>query len=450
MLVALGLLPLATCVLVAYRMLPGPGTFAPVRLALVRAAVLVGGCAVVLVEALSALRALTFPVLLACWSLATAAAFGAALHKYRKNRLRIPRYWAAAGRTERVLVVAMSGLVLAELVVALGSPPNNYDSQTYHLPKIEHWVAQRDLEFYPTAIHRQLSVAPGAEYLLLHLRLLTGGDAAYNLLQLAAGVGCALLASRIAGQLGGGPRAQVLAAFVVATTPLVVLESTSTQTDLVVAAWVSSVATLVLDQVGRRSRLGDVLLIGAASGLTVLTKATGLLVIGLLLLVWLVDQLRRGLLRAQLGALVVTAVAVAITGPFLLRVHAEFANPLGPPILRKSISMERHDPAAIAVNALRIGETALQTPLAPLNRANAAAVEGFARAIGVDPDDPQITFWGSKFPYLSWPPDEDREPWLARSSSSAEYSPALVRLPGSKISTGNGLWPVATGTPTSA
>src|SRR5581483_5790023 len=211
---------------------------------------------------------------------------------------------------------------------------------TYHLPKIEHWVVQRDVAFYPTAIHRQLSMAPGAEYLLLHLRLLTCGDAAYNLLQLAAGIGCALLASRIAGQLGGAARAQLAAAFVVATTPIVVLESTSTQTDLVVAAWVGCVATLVLDQIGRRTHPADLLLIGGATGLAVLTKATGLLAIGPLLLVWLADQLRRKLWRAQAGALVIGAVAVAIAGPYLLRVDQQFASPLGPDNLRKSISME--------------------------------------------------------------------------------------------------------------
>ena len=168
-------------------------------------------------------------------------------------------------------------LLLSELVLALASPPNNFDSQTYHLPKIEHWVVQHDVQFFPTAIHRQVTLAPGAEYLLLHLRLLTGGDALYNLLQFGASVGCVLLASRIAGQLGGSARAQLLAGFVAGTTPMVALESTSTQTDLVVAAWVGCLATLVLDELRRRTRPVDLLLIGTATGLITLTKATGLL-----------------------------------------------------------------------------------------------------------------------------------------------------------------------------
>ena len=143
-----------------------------------------------------------------------------------------------------------------ELLVALLAEPNNFDSQTYHLPKVEHWVAQGGLDFWPTAIHRQVTIPPGAEYLLLHLRLLTGGDALHNLVQWAAGVVCLLAAARITAQLGGGRRAQLLTAFVLATTPMVVLQATSTQTDLVCAAWVACAATLALDGLRRRAGSG--------------------------------------------------------------------------------------------------------------------------------------------------------------------------------------------------
>jgi hypothetical protein len=40
----------------------------------------------------------------------------------------------------------------------------------------------------------------------------------------------------------------------------------------------------------------------------------------------------------------VIAVAAAIVAPFMLRVYSEFGHPLGPPRLRDSIPMQRHDP----------------------------------------------------------------------------------------------------------
>ncbi|MEN3304746.1 MAG: hypothetical protein V7603_948 [Micromonosporaceae bacterium] len=421
MLALLGVLPLLTYPLLGYAVHPARPVFAPVRLALVRAALILGGGAVVLVELLSAGHALTLGPLALAWSGALVLAAAAAVWRYRRDGIRLAGIgervagpWRDASRIERITVVALAGLLVAELVLALGYPPNNFDSQTYHLPKIEHWVAQHDVRFFATRIHRQLSIAPGAEYLLLHLRVLTGGDLFYNLLQWSAGVACAVLASRIAGQLGGSGRAQLLAAFVVGTTPIVALEATSTQTDLVVAGWVACVATLVLDQVRRRTGPVDALLIGTAVGLTGLSKATGLLAAAPLLLIWLVAQVRlaRGALPRRLPAtalagLGILAVAVVIAGPYVNRVDDSYGNPLGPPYLRDSISMQRHDPASVLVNALRIGQTAIQPPSTRVNGVTGSAVLHIARWVHVNPDDPKITFPDSHFPAVSWRPDED-------------------------------------------
>ncbi|MEW2143544.1 glycosyltransferase family 39 protein [Micromonospora vinacea] len=348
--------------------------------------------------------------------------------------------WRTARPGERLLAGTIGGLVLVELLVALLAEPNNFDSQTYHLPKVEHWVAQGDLDFWPTAIHRQVTIPPGAEYLLLHLRLLTGGDQLYNLVQWAAGVVCLLVAARITAQLGGGRRAQLLTAFVLATTPMVVLQATSTQTDLICAAWVACAATVVLDGLRRRTGWGTLLGLGAATGLTAVTKTSGLIAVGPLLVLWGLAQLRLartersapvgpaaadptptvpaapgrrswsvgGLARTVGGSMVILVVAAVVVGPFLARVTAEFGHPLGPPRLRESIPMERHDPASIVVNALRIGHTAFDTPLAPLRRAGAEVIISGAEAVGVDPQDRAITFGRELFPEPAWYPDEDR------------------------------------------
>jgi hypothetical protein len=172
---------------------------------------------------------------------------------------------------------------------------------------------------------------------------------------------------------------------------MVVLESTSTQTDLVVAFWVGCVATLVLDR-------ANPVLIGAATGLTALTKATGLVGVAPLLVLWIVGH------RRVRDVAVVAVVAVAIAGPYVYRLDATFGNPLGPPYLRDLVSMQRHDPASIIVNALRIGQTALDTPFdGPATR----TVETVAHTLGVDPSDRTITFFDAKYPVSAWHPDED-------------------------------------------
>ncbi|MGV9210302.1 hypothetical protein ACTFTM_00400 [Micromonospora sp. RB23] len=506
----LAVLPAASVLLLTVASKPREdGAVGASRLAAVRAALITGAYAVLVVEALGALHALTRPAFVAAWLLFLVAAATALTLRRRRDtptarpaaatprpvpvgaavtagatpdtptptvddgpvggreaapaqtdgvraRLlaRATTSWRTAGRGERLLFGGIGGLVLLELLIALLAEPNNFDSQTYHLPKVEHWVAQGDLDFWPTAIHRQVTIPPGAEYLLLHLRLLTGGDALHNLVQWAAGVLCLLVAARITAQLGGGRRAQLITAFVLASTPMVALQATSTQTDLVCAAWVACAATLTLDGLRRRTGWGTVLGLGAATGLTAVTKTSGLIAVGPLLVLWGLAQLRlalaarpsavapagraasvgasagrvRPVVRVVGGSVLILAMAALVVGPFLARVTAEFGHPLGPPRLRESIPMERHDPASILVNALRIGHTAFDTPLAPLRTAGADAIIDGAEAIGVDPQDRAITFGREVFPVPAWYPDEDRVAFpIAGSVSLLGALVALVR-----------------------
>jgi len=133
---------------------------APTRLLLIRAGVVFGTAAVLLVELLSAVGMLNRPTVIVLWALAAVAV--GYLGRRRFTRPRIRELWAGADRLERAVAVVLGGLFLADLAVALLAPPNNFDSQTYHLPKVEHWVAQGGVGFYPTVIDRQLAMAPGA------------------------------------------------------------------------------------------------------------------------------------------------------------------------------------------------------------------------------------------------------------------------------------------------
>jgi len=222
---ALALLPLIATVAAAITLRPrDPGTVAPIRLAIVRGALAVGALAVAGVELLSTMDAVTVAGGLVFWLVITGLAVTGAVVRWPKwgPRDDIGWSWTLAG---------LAGLVLAELVLAVASAPNNYDSNYYHLSKVEHWVQDGNVAVYPTSQLQQVAFAPGGEYLLLHLRLLTGGDHVYNLVQFAAGLGAAIAASRVAAQLGAGRRGQLLTGAVLLTTPMVVLESTSTQTD---------------------------------------------------------------------------------------------------------------------------------------------------------------------------------------------------------------------------
>jgi hypothetical protein len=422
-------LPVVTFVLTVYAVRPVTPAVAPRRLAVARAAVLVGAFGVLTVELLSAAGWLTAAGVGAAWVVAVAAAGVGAWLRLRRShgdahrtapRTRRELFARLAGlpRGEQVVLGALLVLVLAELVLALFSPPNTYDSQTYHLPRIEQWVQRGSVDLYPTGVRRQITYPPGAEFLLLHLRLLTGGDAAYNLLQWSAGVLCLLLVTRLAAQLGVARRGQLLAALVAGSVPMVVLQASSTQTDLAVAAWVACVATLAMDGVGReplrRPDVVTVLLLGAATGLVALTKATGGLLAGPFL-VWSTLALARRawknparISRVAAAAVVIIGVAGVVSGPQFLRMYQTFGHPLGPPNLRETLTMQRHDPASLLINGLRQAHTALEVPLPPVNRWVGDRIVDLAELLGRDPNDPKTTFLDQTFPDESWYPSEDK------------------------------------------
>jgi hypothetical protein len=405
----LALLPVATLVFAAVALRPRDEQ-APHghRLAIVRAAIAVAAGTVLSVELLSLLGRVSAGPVIALWIAATAATGWLAWRRRPELVLRRPPLTVA---------IPLGLLVLAELVLAVASAPNNFDSNHYHLAKIEHWIANGDVGVYATVQTQQIILVPGGEFLLLQLRLLTGGDGQLNLLQWAAGLLGAVAVSRCAAQLGANRLGQWLAAAVFLTAPAIVLESTSTQNDLLVAAWVACAATIALDSTRRRTTLADVLTLGGAAGLVFVTKSTGLMALAPVLIFWAVCQLRQRQIKPTVyGGLAVLAAVVVLAGPSLLRVQQAFGSPFGPPGYRTALSTERHDPPAVLVNGLRLGASTLLTPVPQLNKAVADVVIGIADLVGVDPNDPGITQWRSVFPGDRWKPDEDRSPYPIQSA----------------------------------
>jgi len=390
------LLPVLTLVFGAVAAYPAGGDPAPVRLAVLRGGIAVGALGVLATEALSAFHALTPAAVRATWALAVVVSALLALRRLRAAcrlawPLRLPRpAW--------ILLGGLAMLALAELVVALVAAPNNADSLSYHLPRIENWVQNRSVAFYPTSIHRQAGTSPGAEYLLLQLRLLAGFEEFTNLLQWLAALGCAVVVSRIAAQLGAGRGGQLVAATAVLTVPMVVLEATSTQTDLVVALWVACGASLAFG--------GGVAWLGLATGLTAVTKVNGVAVLAPFLLVWAAGQVRRWpVLLARCAAL--AAIAALLAGPFVLRAGQEWDNPGGDPNV-ETIALGRHDPAAITVNGARIAATVLSTTSGAVNVRMVGAVDGLADLLHIPAGDPRLVFGGMRFTSVALPfPDED-------------------------------------------
>jgi hypothetical protein len=118
-------------------------------------------------------------------------------------------------------------------ILAIFTPPNNYDSMAYHLARVMHWIQNGNIEHYPTSILRQLYYNPLAEYLSLHLILIFGNDYFVNLIQLFALLGSSLSISLIISQFTTSKNIQLLGGILICSNPMAILEATTTQNDLV-------------------------------------------------------------------------------------------------------------------------------------------------------------------------------------------------------------------------
>ena len=103
------------------------------------------------------------------------------------------------------------------------------------------------MHHYATSIDRQLWEPPFGEYLVLLIYVVSGrNDLLANLPQWLAGVGSAVVAMETTRVLGGDRRTRLSRHS--SSPPSVVLESSSTQTDLLAAFWLAIAAYLAISE----------------------------------------------------------------------------------------------------------------------------------------------------------------------------------------------------------
>lgn len=153
-------------------------------------------------------------------------------------------FFAKAGKliksfspAEKFMVLILTVLFVILFGAALFTVPYNFDSMTYHLARIGHWIDNESVNHFVTNIARQNYSPVLAEYNLLHMFLLTGSDSFLNMLQYAAMLITALYLYKCARMLGTNRSFSIFGAFLFVTMPLTISQSMTTQNDLFGAMW---------------------------------------------------------------------------------------------------------------------------------------------------------------------------------------------------------------------
>ncbi len=359
-----------------------------------------------LTELLSALHALTFWSVLTGW-LIVLCVLAVAARDVTGGARRLLSY-----SRERFLILSLSGrLQLGAVAGLLGvaafagllSAPSDWDSMTYHLARVAHWMQDRSLAYYPTAITRQLWPPPWAEFAMLNLQLLSGGDRLAFAVQWTSFALCLVGVWSIAGRLGADVRGQLLAVVVAATVPAAVLQASSTQNNLALALWLICFARFLLDYRTSEttSRLPIALGCGAAVGLAMLTKGTAYPLAAPMVVWFAVLTLRhrsRGTVLAS-GAAIVVALLLNV-GQWS-RNYQAYGSPLTPPSELADYRNDVMSPSLLISNLSRDLAMHFTTGSNKVNHFMAPfidhAIDVEHHLLGVDVNDPRTTLPGEVF-----------------------------------------------------
>lgn len=298
---------------------------------------------------------------------------------------RLPWQWF---RDPWVLICAASGAVL--LMLAVVSPPNNWDSMTYHMARVAHWAARGDVGYYATHIDRQLFTQPWAEYAILQSYVLSRSDVWANLVQWAAMMVTLVMVTLLARNLGLGRRGQLSAAIIVLTLPMGITEATTTQNDYVATMWVAILAVLITHQHRLSSGGAAALMIGTVVGLAMMTKATSYFFIAPLLLWWLASRVERKPAAVARAVLAVALPALLLSSPGFARNIDTFSNPFGPPL--PAFVNDPIGPQATAENLVRHVAVQFGVPSAAANQLVTNVARTSASTVGLNLDRPGSTF----------------------------------------------------------
>ena len=246
------------------------------------------------------------------------------------------------------LGAVVGGALGYQLLIAVATPPNNWDSMSYHLSRAAEWLQRGRVEYVPNAAtERMNALQPGGELEILWTFAFLDRDTAAALPQLFAELASLVGIYAIARRIGFGRPDSLFASLLAATLTQVALQSVTTQNDLLSASFIVASAALLLG----RSRT-EVVLAGLALALALGTKLTAAYAIPVLIALAVTTLPRRRLVEC-VAAAVAAFVLVGAYGYVLNLV--ETGRPLGEPSVTEQYRPGRITPEGTASTIARIG-----------------------------------------------------------------------------------------------
>ena len=280
-----------------------------------------------LIEALSTAELLTVQALVICWGIFDLVLLGFIIYEWHRGKRisgLLQEIRDAAYHNKLLWLTGLIILTLTSLTV-----PYNWDSMTYHLPRMMQWVQNRSVAHYAANDVRQLASPVLAEFVNVQVYLLSGQrDVFWNLLQAVSYLVSAWIVYKIALKIGTERKYAYLSALLFMTMPLAFSEALNTQVDLFASLWLLIFMYYYIDlyEVDKltadRETVRKCLMMGACVSLGYLSKPS----VNIGMLVLLLGLLIRCIRRRDLWGGVIVKLAVCVLPIVLLPLIPEWVR----------------------------------------------------------------------------------------------------------------------------
>lgn len=198
-------------------------------------------------------------------------------------------HWQQWWKKRYCLFVIIYAVVV---ILALYTVPYNWDSMTYHLPRIMHWVQNGSVGHYATNSIRQIASPVFGEFVNLHVYILCGNsDALFLLLQCFSYITCSVIVYHIAAKIKCNQMFCYISTLLYLSMPIAFAEALTTQVDHLATMWLLIFTYELLDVVDEekkltwdRATISKVCFLGLCVGLGYLTKPSVCIAMAVLVL----------------------------------------------------------------------------------------------------------------------------------------------------------------------
>ena len=204
-----------------------------VRLAFIKAFIGIAFFSYIICEILSIFNVFTINYVLISWLLINGIIIYLNKEKIKINVFNIFSQKIGIPKKEKNIIYFIFFLIILPLLLlAIFIPPNNWDSMAYHLPRVEHWIQNKNIYPYPTNIVRQVLTSLLSEYMIANFQILSSTDAFSNLVQFASFIFILFSSTLMFSVLKINYKGHLFLLLALLSIPMMLFQATTTQTDL--------------------------------------------------------------------------------------------------------------------------------------------------------------------------------------------------------------------------